>query len=965
MADTVGAAQLAITADASGVEAGVSKAKKSLATLGDSAKQAGKQASDGLDKMGASGDKSSQKVDRATKQMITSIERATASLEAGSRSSSKFFETLAQQRGISVDALRPYLQQLDAAAAKQTAAAAAAKATAPALSQVGLSAKQTAAALRGVPAQFTDIVTSLQAGQNPLTVFLQQGGQLKDMFGGIGPAARALGGYVLGLVNPFTVAAGAVAALGFAYFQGSQEADNFTKAVILSGNAAGVTVGQLQQMAERIDGITGTQAAASEALAQFVATGTLAGDQIERFTIIALRMEKEGGQAVSETVKQFAELGKSPLEASRKLNEATNFLTASVAIQIRLLEEQGRLTEAATLAQRTYADALESRLTGIEQRLGYVQRAWRGVTGFAKEAWDAMLNVGRPDTLEQQLERVTEQINRARQTGGASSESEFRARAIARANLDDNLKLQASLQSQIDVQRKAAGESAKSAAQSKARLEFDKQGEQFISKRARMEREITEARNLGAKAGASQVEIERRVAEIREKFAEGNRGAGRLARAGVDLDVERIRGEAEKLVGIYNSSERRIETLRQFGLLSDREYYESKRAFINLESQAKEEALQQEIARYQQEKLTGADRLQNEKKIADAQAKLAILRADTSAKQEEISLRQQRETQQEAVEFLAAKQAAEDYFETLARRQNMEIAGLGLGQSGRESARSLADVQERFSAERRRLENRRAQQEVLGTFTDDARRQYDERLSLLQQYEERELNLVRDFTKRKLEVEQDWMLGAQEALKNYADRSGNVFRNTEELFTDSMQSMEDALVKFVQTGKLDFKSLADSIAADITRIIIKQQLAAAIGGSGGGGGSGWLGSLLNFGASMFGGGGGMGPMTQNQLGSSFDAAFSSFRARAIGGPVSAGRMYRVNEDGPELLNVGAKQFLMMGNQSGTVAPTSSGSGGGTTINVSVAMPAGGSRETAMQFGANVARVIGRSARRQS
>src|SRR5689334_9755793 len=81
------------------------------------------------------------------------------------------------------------------------------------------SAKEMAFAMRGVPAQFTDIVTSLQAGQNPMTVFLQQGGQLKDMFGGIGPAARALSGYVIGLVNPFTLAAGAAGLLALAYYE--------------------------------------------------------------------------------------------------------------------------------------------------------------------------------------------------------------------------------------------------------------------------------------------------------------------------------------------------------------------------------------------------------------------------------------------------------------------------------------------------------------------------------------------------------------------------------------------------------------------------------------------------------------------------------------------------------------------------------------------------------------------------
>jgi phage-related minor tail protein len=36
-------------------------------------------------------------------------------------------------------------------------------------------------------------------------LLMQQGGQLKDMFGGIGPAIKGVGGYVLGLINPVRV----------------------------------------------------------------------------------------------------------------------------------------------------------------------------------------------------------------------------------------------------------------------------------------------------------------------------------------------------------------------------------------------------------------------------------------------------------------------------------------------------------------------------------------------------------------------------------------------------------------------------------------------------------------------------------------------------------------------------------------------------------------------------------------
>jgi hypothetical protein len=64
---------------------------------------------------------------------------------------------------------------------------------------------------------------------------------------------------------------------------------------------------------------------------------------------------------------------------------------------------------------------------------------------------------------------------------------------------------------------------------------------------------------------------------------------------------------------------------------------------------------------------------------------------------------------------------------------------------------------------------------------------------------------------------------------------------------------------------------------------------------------------------------------------SFASAFGSASGRAGGGPVAAGGLYQVNENGPELLAVGGRQYLMMGPQSGTVQPASrSRSPGGTT-----------------------------------
>ena len=117
---------------------------------------------------------------------------------------------------------------------------------------LGVSAGQTNAALRQLPSQFTDIVTSLQAGQSPLTVFIQQGGQIKDSFGGIGNTIEGLKSVITPVRLGLAGLAGVVIALGLAYKQGSAEQDAYAKSLILTGGAAGASVGQINEMAKAI-----------------------------------------------------------------------------------------------------------------------------------------------------------------------------------------------------------------------------------------------------------------------------------------------------------------------------------------------------------------------------------------------------------------------------------------------------------------------------------------------------------------------------------------------------------------------------------------------------------------------------------------------------------------------------------------------------------------------------------------
>lgn len=547
--------QLVATADSSGVATGLQPGKKALKDFGVTATTEGAKAATALDGVGKGSESASKRVDRSTKGLIQSIQRTTATLEAGGRANVKYFETLATQRGVDVGTLRPYLDQLDQVSAKQAAASVELAKGATQFTKYGISARQNAAALRQVPAQLTDIIVGLQGGQAPLTVLLQQGGQLRDVFGGVVPAVRALGGAVLNLVNPYTVAAGAVVGLLAAYNQGSKEADTFAKALILTGNASGTTVGQLTAMAQRIDGVVGTQAQASAALAEFAANGEIAGDKLERFATVALRAEKLTGQAVKETVKQFAELGRSPVDAAVKLNETTRFLTQSLYEQIRALENQGRIAEAAAVAQQGYADALDGRLDQVAQRLGYVERGWSAIKNGAAEAWDAMLNVGRADTLEDRLITAQQRLARELETNQGAGRA---PRTVNQGRVQE-------IQAEIDTLKESirlSGVSAErrraEAGSVKARIEFDKEADKYLTRREQLEREIARITEIADKAGASRVAREKLIASIREKYKVTEEDAlfskifadGRAVFESVLTPAEKLSAEMERLDGL-------------------------------------------------------------------------------------------------------------------------------------------------------------------------------------------------------------------------------------------------------------------------------------------------------------------------------------------------------------------------------------------------------------------------------
>ncbi|MEY0334898.1 MULTISPECIES: phage tail tape measure protein [unclassified Providencia] len=265
-------------------------------------------------------------------------------------------------------------------------------------------------AMRQLPMQMTDIVTSLASGMPVWMVMVQQGGQIKDSFGGVGNSLKAL----TSLITPARVAmfgiVGAASAVALAAYQGSKEFGEFNKQLILTGGYAGKTASQLDSLARSLSGNGITQHGMADAISKVVGSGSFSGNAVDMVSKTATAMEKAVGQSVDETIKQFQKLKEDPVRAVTELDKSLHFLTATQLEQIMTLQEQGKEQDAAKIAMESYANSMQERSQQIKDNLGYLESAWEGVKEMASGAWDAMLNIGRERTLDQQIREYEEKL---------------------------------------------------------------------------------------------------------------------------------------------------------------------------------------------------------------------------------------------------------------------------------------------------------------------------------------------------------------------------------------------------------------------------------------------------------------------------------------------------------------------------------------------------------------------------
>ena len=678
--------------------------------------------------------------------------------------------------------------------------------------RAGISVGQYSAAMRTLPAQFTDIATQLAGGQSPLLILLQQGGQIKDQFGGVKGALTGVGDYLrtlIGFINPVTVGIGGLVvglgAIAVAWYKGSQEAGEFNKQLILTGNFSAKSASQLTDLAQKIGGSSGKVAAAARTLAEVVGAGTFKTEQLETVTRAALAMQEATGQSVDTTIKNFQKLYASPTKAAEDLNSTLHFLTSSQYDYISALDRRGDKEGAAEAAAKAYSLAEQKRSQQILDNMGYIEKAAKATGDAIKGMWDSLLDIGRPEAPADMLKKMQTQLaeyekallpERQRMGYGysydtSSSDQEYDSRRKAQLAAIATLKEQISLKQKEVSTQKEINESEKQAAdadnkRTNALIYRNRILEQSATWQEKRSKALSELwKNVAASPGDwSAAQRQQAVDAINKQFHPNKSPKTPAVKVSAgDRSTDTYNAETLAL-------QAQLKTLQEHRDINDVISQQRKQQW---ELISKISILESTANDPKGRALTIDEKslLANKDKLL-AQADINASLGDQIAKQQKLNTLTDQATK--FAQQQAAKQA--------------EIDAAAKGTSTREAERA---------ATRQRLSETYA-------FNPDAQKK------VLAQQEE---------TYRKEdELRSNWQAGAKRGWADYADSATNTFEAMRNVAGSTFSGLSDMLTSLVTTGTASLKEFGKSMLKMIVevtnRLMVAYAVQAAMGWIGGG-----------------------------------------------------------------------------------------------------------------------------------
>ncbi|MDF2489697.1 MAG: tail length tape measure protein, partial [Pseudomonas sp.] len=574
-----------------------------------------------------------------------------------------------------------------------------------ALGKTGVSAKQTAAAMRMLPAQFSDVVVSLQAGQSPLTVLLQQGAQVKDSFGGVGAATRAMGGYVAGLVTPVNAAAAAIGVLAVAAYQAGREQDAFNQAVIITGNYAGTSGAKLTDLAKQISATVGTTGAAASTLAQIAGAGDLASESFKIVATTALEMEKATGRAVDETLADFRKIADDPVKAAEELNRRYHWLTASTLEQVRALVDQGEKTEAVRIVTEQFGETMTRRAQLIREEMSGLPKLFDDIGSAAAKMWDGIKGVWREPTLDDTADRLRLRIRFMENIPETLSEDARKRAGFDKAKLNE---WKAKLAEIEGLSKPATGVVSAQGQSDNDKLNalLDRavpKAEKLADRMKEIDRLVASSRKEGFTVTDEQVEQLR--AKARKDFKET-----KTPTTPVNLtDVKDSRNALSMILSDYRGYEKELSAIQKSGLISQEAVYAQRVSLAKRQRADVTGAYTEEIQALEEAKglasTTGEQRIQLDQRIAKARSDMVRAQREADSELAVLATNEQGRLAKQAHAVQTYTDALDQQVRALQLQGQRAADGLGLGDRQRDLLDQQNGITDRTNQQRLDLAN--------------------------------------------------------------------------------------------------------------------------------------------------------------------------------------------------------------------------------------------------------------------
>ncbi|SDV49824.1 phage tail length tape measure family protein [Chitinasiproducens palmae] len=799
---------VSITADASGFEAGITRAQRSARAFAESVEAQSRRVRAAQDANAESVQNGANASVRSVNSFINCLSRQS---EAAGKSRAELLRMQAAALGVS-NAAEPMIAKIEAAA----------KAT----DRAGEAAHSFS--LKSAGARRELLVLGHEAATGSWSNF---GGSLLVL----GERTDALSK----LMSPLGVALGAAGAAAYAFFhmvqQGAEQFEAFEKSVKSTHGYLGVTADDMVAMSNGLQTTKTSLSTARETMAALASTGAFTGDQLRAATQAAIGMSEDTGVSAEDAVKSLSKIRDNVISWMTEYQSAHHAFTAAQVEEVQKLVDTGDTAAATAAVIRGLNAAHDEVAAHAVDRTGVIAKAWRLLVADIQDTVNHIMNIGVPEGNLEKMVRQTAELNAANaRFQNASKAGSLSGAGVNLAALKADVDYR---KQQLDATRQLFDQEQKA---TKARAASTKAGDAELRVKAYVgdkryatpgerhqldlddeaKRFTAATKDIDQQSAKYQEALRRHqsnVKQIEDTYAKSQHKSG--GENGINADIAGLQGQLRQREDALKSSLDHIKSLQAQGVI------DAKTA-LQQEHDARQAAYQAELKLVSaQEELAGgkkqkaaAERYRGERerlqqKILDNDRKFAD---DSAALQ-----------RKETADVDAYREALDKLLNARRDASQSQLSDMGLGTTDSQALARLEAVSKEYANRYLKLISDRTKDPAHAST-------YDAQLQELNAYQQQRVALELSANAQIRDAQSDYALGATKAVADYVDAASNRYAQMSSAVTSWTSGMEDAIVQFATTGKVSFSSLATSIIADLVRMQVKASAVSFLSSAGSG-----------------------------------------------------------------------------------------------------------------------------------